>query len=102
MRNLVELSAVTVKGPAIGPVGPTIRTTAAGVNVAAFIGRSKVTSILLTVLLRTRLSAVCVLPLTVVATTCGPGTMIGAVSVEYGGRKNVPVQAEALVGLGTA
>src|SRR5262245_6409528 len=96
--------AVMVKGPAMFPIGPTMRTIDWGVIVAGFIGRSKVMSMLLTVLFSTRLSVVTGFPFTAVFTTCGPGMMIGSVSVVKPGWKNDPVKGAALEpsGLGMA
>ena len=86
--NVVALTWVTVNGPGtttplttdwIRPAGPCSRTTDAGVNVDGLIARSKTTVIALTVPLRTWFTAP-VPPMTLVVTTCGPGTTSGSVS----------------------
>ena len=55
-------SGVTTNGPLIGPVGPMIERTWPAVNVDGSIAWSNVTSIVLTVLFRTRLLPDCADP----------------------------------------
>ncbi len=84
MGTPVPVFAAKVCGPVIGPAGPMICSTWAGVKLLTAIGRSNCTFIVLVVPSVIRLPAAAPPLGTDVLTTCGPGTMIGRVFESYG------------------